>query len=269
MSATDIIKQALSQWGLTELYADVDRLMREGLSDDAINVELQQTGAYKKRFAANEARVAKGLAALSPAEYLSVEASYRQVMQSYGLPQGFYDQHEDFTNMISADLAPQEVNDRVKNARDVFLSADEGTRSMFRDFYGLTDGAGIAAMLDPDRAMPILNRMTTAAKAGSAAQRNGLVADQGRLEQYADQGKTADQLAAAFSDIGTVRQAEAGMSSRFGQQFTQADSEAARIDGTASARRAQQQLYASEQALFDTRAAADASSLNRKTTGRF
>jgi hypothetical protein len=60
VSASDIIKTSLSQWGLTELYGDVDRLMKEGLSEDAINVELQNTTAYKQRFAANDARTRPG-----------------------------------------------------------------------------------------------------------------------------------------------------------------------------------------------------------------
>lgn len=268
-SASQIIKQQLAQWGLTELYGDVDRLIKEGIGEDAIGVQLQQSDAYKRRFAANEARVSKGLAVLSPAEYLSVEASYRQVMQSYGLPSGFWDSTDDFTKLISNDVAPDEVNERVKAARDVFLSADTGVRDTFRSFYGLSDGAGIAAVLDPEKAMPVLNRMVTAAKAGAAATRNGLQADQGRLELYADRGLNADQLSDAFGQIGQVRDAEQGMAQRFGTSFTQADSEDARISGLASAKRAQQQLYASEQALFDTKASADATSLNKRRSGSF
>lgn len=268
-TASQIIKDQLSQWGLTELYSDVDRLIKDGLGQEAVAVQLQQTDSYKRRFAANEERTKRGLAVLSPAEYLSVEASYRQVMQSYGLPSGFWDSPEDYTRLISADIAPDEVNERVKQARDVFLSADEGTREMFRDFYGLTDGAGIAAMLDPERAMPVLNRMTATAKAGAAAQRNGLQADQGRLERYADSGYSTDQLTTAFGQIGATRSAEDAMAQRFGGNFSQADSEAARIEGSAPARKQQQELYRSEQALFESRAGADKGSLMRRNTGSY
>lgn len=268
-SASDIIKQALAQWGLSELGADVDRLFREGLSDDAVNLELQRTDAYKRRFAGNEARTKAGLSVLSPAEYLSVEASYRQVMQSYGLPQGFWDQPDDFTNLIGRDVSPQEVNERVKVARDAFLSADPAVRQTWRDFYGLSDGAGIAAVLDPDRALPTVNRMAVAAQAGAAATRDGLTADRSRLELYADQGYTADQLAGKFSDIGQVYGAEQGMANRFGQGFTQADSEAARIQGDSGALRRQRALYGSEQALFDQRASGDRDSLAKRTNGSY
>lgn len=269
MSASEIIKEALRQWGLTELYGDVDRLIKEGLDENGINYRLQQTEAYKRRFAANDQRIKAGLAALSPAEYLATESAYRQVMQSYGLPAGFWDSTDDFTSLLSRDVSPQEVNERVKVARDAFLGADEGYKQMWREFYGLSDGAGIAAILDPDRAMPIVSRMATAAKAGSAAARNGLVADRGRLESYVDQGYTADQLTDAFGQIGSVRDVDQSIAARFGTSFTQAEAEASRIQGTASAARKQRELYAAEQALFEARPGADKDSLSRRTSGSY
>jgi hypothetical protein len=154
-------------------------------------------------------------------------------------------------------------------AQEAFLGADPALRQQWRDMYGLSDGAGIAALLDEDKAMPIVNRMATAAKAGASAVRNGLNADTSRLESYADQGYSSDQLDQAFSQIGATRQAETAMANRFGQQFGQADAEASRIQGLASARRKQQELYSSEQALFDGRAAADKTSLNRRSSGSF
>jgi hypothetical protein len=50
----------------------------------------------RKRFAANAARAKKGLAELDPASYLQLENQYRQLLQSNGLPSGFYDQHRRF-----------------------------------------------------------------------------------------------------------------------------------------------------------------------------
>jgi hypothetical protein len=48
---------------------------------------LRGTDAYKKRFAANAARIAKGLGALSEAEYIGLEDQYQNIMRNYGLPQ--------------------------------------------------------------------------------------------------------------------------------------------------------------------------------------
>ena len=268
MSASEIIKGALQQWGLTELYGDVDALIKEGLDEAAINVRLQQTEAYKRRFVANEQRIKAGLAVLSPAEYLGAEAAYRQVMQSYGIPAGLWDSADDFTNFLAKDVSPEEINDRVKVARDAFLSADEGYRQTWREFYGLSDGAGIAAILDPERAMPVINRMVAAARAGSVATRSGLEADRARLEGYVDQGYTADQLTDAFQQIGAVRSAEQGIAARFGQDFSQAESEQARL-GMASAARKQRELYGAEQALFEARPGADKDSLSRRSAGSY
>lgn len=269
-TASEIIKAKLAEWGLAALYGDVDRLIKEGLGADAIDLQLQATDAWRKRFAGNEERKKRGLSVLSPAEYVAVEAGYRRVMQSYGLPQGFWDDPQtDFVSLIGRDVSPEEVNQRVSTAQEAFLSADDQLRQTWREFYGLSDGAGIAALLDPDRAMPIVNRMATAAKAGAAASRNGLAADRDRLERYADQGFTADQLRDAFSTIGQTYGTEAAQARRFGADYSQADAEAARVQGTASARRKQLELAQSEQALFDNRAAANDSSLNRRTSGRY
>lgn len=269
-SASAIIKQALADWGLSELFDDVDRLLREGLSEDAVNVALQQTEAYRQRFAANEDRLAKGLAVLSPAEYVAAEAAYRRVLQSYGLPEGFYDNPaEDFRRFLASDISPDELNSRARIAQEAFLSTDPTLRQAWREMYGLSDGAGIAAMLDESRALPILTRMATAATGGAAALRNQLEADRVRLERLADRGFTGEQLAAGFAEIGTVRSTDEAIARRFGTSFTQAEAEESRIEGLASARRKQAQLYQSEQALFDGRAASVAAANTRRTAGSF
>jgi hypothetical protein len=54
----------------------------------------------KRRFAGNQQRRKLGLPVLSPREYLETEAAYRQVMESAGLPRGFYDSPDDFSSWI-------------------------------------------------------------------------------------------------------------------------------------------------------------------------
>lgn len=268
-SARDIIREQLRQWGLTELAADLDRLIREGLGADAVAIQLRETEAYKRRFAANAAREQAGLPVLSPAEYLAAEDSYRQVLRSYGLPASFYDQPEDFHDFLKRDVSPEEVNARAAAAQQTWLTTDAAVRDAWRDFYGLTDGAAIASILDPDRALPIVQRMVTAAQLGSLATRNGLAADRTRFETYADLGVTSEQAAQGFADIGQTLTTDQAIARRFGQTFTQGEAEAARVVGLASAQRKQRELAASEQALFDARASADADSLSRRTKGSY
>ncbi len=267
-SARGIITAMLESWGISELGADVDRLLREGLDTNAIVLQLQQTDAYKARFAANEFRKAKGLPVLSPAEYIATESAYRQVMQSYGLPAGFYDDLQDYQNFLANDLSPNELNERAQLAQRTFLSADVETRTMFREFYGLTDGAGIAAILDPAKALPIVERMAQAAQMGGSAIRNGLEANRERLERYSDMGVTAGDAANAFAEIGRTGAAEQRIAERFGDTLTQAEQEEGSLLGTASAQRKRQRLADSELGLFRGQAGAGESALNRSSAGR-
>jgi hypothetical protein len=268
-TASQIIQQQLKAWGLDSLAGTVNDLIRQGLGSDAITLQLQQTDAYKQRFSANEARIKAGLAALSPAEYIATENAYRQVLQSYGLPSSFYDQPADFNQFLSNDVSPDELRSRVQVAQQVYLGSDPQLRDVWRNFYGLSDGAGIAAVLDESRSLPVLQNMLTAAQGGVAAQRSGLEANQGRLEQYAQQGFSVDQLSQGFSQIGQTLSADQAIARRNGTTFDQATAEAATITGAASALRKQQQLEESERALFSARAGADANSLNRRTSGSY
>lgn len=268
-SAQAIIRGFLQQWGLTELYSDVDRLIKDGLGTDAITLRLQETDAYQRRFAANKAREKAGLPVLTPAEYLAAESAYRQALQQYGLPASFYDQHQDFQNFIAKDVSAEEVSARASAAQQTWLSTDQATKTAWRQFYGLTDGAAIASILDPERALPIVQRMATAAQLGGLAMRNGLTADRSRLERYSDLGVNATNAASGFAEVGQTLATDQAIARRFGTTFSQEESEQARVVGTASAMRKQRELADQEKALFDGRAAADRNSMSRRTTGSY
>lgn len=269
-TATAIIRAQLQQWGLGQLANKAWDLKKQGYGDDAVILQLQETPEYKQRFAANDARVKKGLAALTPAEYIAAESSYRQVLQQNGIPAGYYDKQSDLETYLANDTSPDELNSRAKIAQSVWLSTDAATKQVWKDWYGLTDGHAIAAILDPDKSLPQLQTQATAAQAGAAARRDGLAADKGRITSYVDQGLSADQLAQGFSKIGTDLGATQAMAQRFGGgAFTQADAEAATIQGSSAAVKRQQQLYNAEQSLFSARSSADQNSNNTNQSGSF
>jgi hypothetical protein len=268
-SARQVLQDTLNEWGLGTLYGDVDSLIKEGLDQSAVLLQLQNTDAYKQRFAANEQRRQKGLPVLSPAEYIATEASYKTVLRTYGLPESFYDQQDDLHQFLANDVSPQELQNRAQIAQELWLGKDEESKAAWRSAYGFSDGAAIAAILDPNRAMPILERMATAARIGGAATRNGLETDIGRFEKYADMGVTADQAAQGMSQIGQSAQADAAIAQRFGTTFTQEEQEQDRILGLASAKRKRDRLYDSEKQLFSESAGASETSMGRRTTGSY
>ena len=268
-TASQIIASQLEAWGLASLSGKVNDLIRQGLNTDAITLQLQATDEYKTRFAANATRIKNGLAALTPAQYIATENSYRQVMQQYGLPSTFYDSQDDFQKFLESDISPSEINDRAKVAQQTWLSQDPATRQVWQQWYGLSDGAAIASILDPTKALPIVQSMAEAAKGGAAATRNGLDANESRIRGYVDQGISGDQIAQGFGDIASVHDVDQAIGKRFGVDLNQTVEEQSRIQGLASAKRAQQNAYDSEKALFSGRPSADATTLNRRSSGSY
>jgi hypothetical protein len=230
---------------------------------------LQETDAYKQRFAANEIRRQRGLPVLSPAEYIATEAAYTSVLRSYGLPPGFYDQQSDFHEFLGRDVSPDELNERARNAQQIFLGADPLLRETWSQFYGLTGGAAIAAILDPDRALPILERQAQAARFGASARRNGLEANRERLERYSDLGLTDVEVQTAFGRIAATGPIDQKIAQRFGTTLSQAERESEELLDNGGAARKRQRLYQNEQALFASRSGADEDSLNRNRSGQF
>jgi hypothetical protein len=66
-SAYDLLVSEFKQYGLEALVTPLKSLIEEGVSPSEFTLRLRETDAYKKRFAANAQRVAKGLRALSEA----------------------------------------------------------------------------------------------------------------------------------------------------------------------------------------------------------
>jgi hypothetical protein len=89
-SAYDLLYQQFNDLGIGGLVPELKTFIEEGISGPEFTLRLRQTDAYKKRFAANAQRVAKGLRALSEAEYVGKEDAYQDIMRRYGLPESYY-----------------------------------------------------------------------------------------------------------------------------------------------------------------------------------
>lgn len=268
-SAFDIINQQLQNWGIGSLASAAADLIKQGLDGNAVTIELQNTPQYQQRFAANQQRLKNGLAVLTPADYIATETSYRQVLSQYGLPAGFYDSPSALNDFIAKDVSPSELNTRAQTAQQIWLSNDQATKDTWRSFYGLSDGAAIASILDPHTALPIVQRQAAAAQFGGDAARQGLTADQQRLEQYADLGYSRDAVDKGLAQVAAEAPELNNMAARFGQKFDQGTAMDAAIGGNAAAIRQRQSLISNESSLFSSRAAADSAALGRNTNGQF
>jgi hypothetical protein len=212
--ARDTIKRVLAQYNLdslsdylwkqyTEQYVDVS-------NPDAIVFTIKEQEAYKRRFAGNAARVSKGLPELDPSTYLQMEDSYRQVLRSNGMPDGFYDSVEDFTKFIEGDVSAAELNDRLQEGYRVVADADQEVKNQMSRLYGVTESQLAAYFIDPERAKPYMmasdyQRQARSAQIAARAQEQGGISLTGDLaEELARRGVTAAEAQQGFQEIGNL-----------------------------------------------------------------
>lgn len=231
--AYEALTRLFASYGLTSLAGKIFDYIQKGYSADTISILLQDTPEYKQRFAGNEQRKAKGLPVLSPAEYLSTESSYRQLMRQSGLPTGFYDQPSDFTDFISKDVSPTELKARVDLASQATALSSPAYKQALEKMYGLTEGTLTAYFLDPDRALPIIQKQAAAATIGAEALKRGLDVS-ARAEEYALSGVTQQQAEQAYGTIAQQLPSFATFASSFGEKVTQSDFEQAIFGGGAA-----------------------------------
>lgn len=190
----------LGSFGLSSLAPKILAYVQEGMGDDSIMLELQNTKEWKARFAANDKRKAAGMTVLTPAEYLATERSYMQILAEAGVPKGFYDTTTDFTDFLSKDISPAELKGRVDTAATFVRAADPAQRAAFKKFY--TDGDMIAYALDPQRAAPLVGRAFQAASLAGIANGNGLGLGKTAAERLADNGVTGDNAREGLAQLG-------------------------------------------------------------------
>jgi hypothetical protein len=225
--------------------------VKQGYTGDALNYLLSQTPEFKQRFAGNDLRIKNGLAPLTPADYLNTEAAYRQVLQSSGLPAGFYDSHSDFQGLIGSDISATELQSRAQHAFEFSQNAiDPNVRQAFQSYYGVNDGHLAAYFLDPKVGTDLINRQVAASEIGGAATTNGLNIGKANAERYANLGVTYGQAQTGAAQAGLVKNDTLNAAQRFGVSYNEQDLADTFIGGLASAQRKQRQISNSEAGLF-------------------
>ena len=181
-NAFDLLQQQFKTFGLirpgdtkgNDLLTTLKSLIYSGAGNDTVSLALQQSEAYQARFSGNKARLAQGLSVLSPAEYLATENSYDAILKAAGVPTAFYQGTDEKAKLIGGDISPTELQDRVNVAAKSIANQDPYYSQTLQNYYGLSAGDMIAHTLDPQAALPLLQRQQGAANFGAAAARQGL-----------------------------------------------------------------------------------------------
>lgn len=225
--ALTLIESQLREWGLEGLVGPVRSYLEGGDTPVIALSKLRETNEYKTRFKANELRRQKGLPVLSEAEYIGNESQYRQVMRSYGLPEGFYDAQDDFQAFLANDVSPQEMRDKVVLAAERYMMATPDQKDQFSRF-GLTPGTAIATILDPQRAEPLVRQMLTAGSIAAEAARSFNERERlstERANELAQLGVTQEQARRGFGELAGRQEGDLALARRAGFGVTERDLE--------------------------------------------
>jgi hypothetical protein len=275
-SAYDLLYSEFDALGVGALVPDLKTFIEEGISPSEFTLRLRQTDAYKKRFAANAQRVAKGLRALSEAEYVSKEDAFQDVMRRYGLPETYYSRgelgrQEGFEKLLANDISDVELEDRISTAQKRVINANPEVAQALKTFYpGISQGDILAYTLDPSKAIEDIKRKVTAAEIGGEAVRAGLttnVADAEYLQRY---GVTKAQAEDAYKAAAQVIPRASELSQIYKQgPYTQATAEQEffNLPGQVEAQKQRKKLTELETSAFSGRAGVGA--IARERAGSF
>jgi hypothetical protein len=258
-SAYDLLLEQFKQYGLSDLVEPLKNLITSGASPSEFTIRLRESEPYKKRFAANAQRVAKGLTALDEATYLGMEDQYQEVMRQYGLPASYYakdatGKQAGFEQLLANDISNVELTDRLMVAQDRVLKANPEVLKTIREFYpDITNGDILAYTLDPKNAIKDIQRKATAAEIGAAQTGAGLQATLAGAERLAADKVTGEQYQAAAPTISEASIRGGQLASIYREDpYTQQTAEQAVLNtpGSAEAIRRTKKLAGLETASF-------------------
>ena len=277
-SAYDLLFNEFSQYGMGALIEPLKGFIQDGISASEFTLRLRGTDAYKKRFAANAARITKGLSALSEAEYIGLEDQYQNIMRNYGLPATYYargemGRQEGFEKFLANDVSAIELEDRIATAQKRVINANPEVSAALRQFYPDINTSDILAFtLDPEKGLEGIKRKVTAAEIGGAALQSGLSANVARAEELGRYGVDKQAATQGFTTIAGGLQRGSQLASIYQQDpYTQAvaETEVFNVPGAQEARKQRQKITGLERAAFSGQTGLTAGALTRDRAGGY
>lgn len=174
LDAKEIIADVLSSYGLESLVDEAWEMLIEmdSPNPETVVLQLRRTQEFQDRFKGMALRTAAGHSAISPAEYIALERSYKDAMMTAGIPESFYDSPDDLAEFIGNDVSQAEFTARVGMAAEAVRSVDPNLKVQLQEMYGVgveNDGELIAYYLDPERATNVIEQRLQLEAAGLSA----------------------------------------------------------------------------------------------------
>lgn len=270
--AKDKLTAMLAGYNLQGLSAYIDAEVMKDTSEEMILLGLYDQPAYKTRFPGMET-LRKAGRVISEDEYTKIENAMMQTARFFDLPKGFYDGPEDFGNLIGKQVSAKEYQDRLQVGQDLARSLNPEVKQQLLDFYSVGEGDLTAYVLDPDKALSLIQKQAKAATfvglgraAGfripdiTATAAENIVA----TEPYAK--LTEAQMQMKIGQAGQLRKEQQRLSQIEGVTYNEQEALDAVIGGSTEALLASQQRAQREVSRFRTRGGVSGASLATQAT---
>lgn len=165
--AVELFRASLTEYGLTDLADEVDKMIRDDFSVSQIKLELPKTESYKLRFPGMQALKNAGKA-INEATYISTERAYDTVLRANGIDTKLFGTTEKYGTYIANQVSPVEFETRVSIAANR-VNKNSDVVSALNNYYGVSKTGALSYLLDPTIGLDLVQKETRAAEIGAAA----------------------------------------------------------------------------------------------------
>ena len=196
----------LSQYGLDSLGDFVWQEYLNNIPIEQIMLDIRGRDEYKQRFPGMQTLMEKGHA-MSEAEYIAYEKQVAGFARAVGMPAEMFDQPEDFKDLFENELSVQEVSQRIEDWVNFADTAPEANKLELQRLYGIGTADIAAYFMNPDKALPLLEKQANAALTGVSSIASGYgELGQGEAEYIAGLGYKPEQTREGFGNLVNQRE---------------------------------------------------------------
>ena len=269
--ASDRLKAMFDAYGLGSLATFINKRIMEDASEDAVLLELYEQPEYKVRFP-GIANLRAKKRTITENEYMNIEKQMTQTARFFDLPTGFYDNPDDFGKLIGNEVSAKEYQDRLQVGQDLARQMSPSARAQLQEFYNVGEGGITAYVLDPERALALIQKQSKAAQFVGFGREKGFKLEginAAQAEQIAGTEAyaklSAQQMQTALGQAAQLRQTQSRLTGIEGEVYNENQALQAVIEGSPEAILASQQRAQREGARFSGGSGVTGSSL-RSTT---
>jgi hypothetical protein len=190
----DLFRLNFADWGLSEtlLVWAYNRYKELGADEQAANrvaEEMKSRPEFKARFPAFD-ELAKRGEAISIDEYLAYEQAVRKSMKAFGVDPEMFGTDSKIADMLTNRVSADEARSRMEMASYAAYTAPPEVKAAMATRYGVTEGDLVAFWLEPDEAMPVLQRKFGTSQIMGALAEQGIKGQDANADSAYERGYT-------------------------------------------------------------------------------